>query len=198
MAARFRKFIAAKAAETSVGRELIKGLLGDHGEKMAAFMHGFNVSNVGKKDADQLEEQLFKLISKVIVLIKNNKLKYSDFTPLVNPTRKLCWTMVDAVEMTSFSYDSKQLADLFSNVSNGLQNLIKPHITGDSIERLQALQAYWSKKDTLDKFVQETSNPHKLDFADELTAILEELQAKRDAVEDDDNKDSKEKKSNGK
>jgi len=178
MSARIQKFFAAKAVGTVQGRNLIKGLLGEHGEKLVSIMHDCSLQLSDKEKAALLEESLFKVTTKVVILLHTNKIKFSEFTPLFLPTRSFLLSLIDACEMTSFGYEAKTLTTYMDLISEGIQKILRPHVTGKSIERTKLLQSFWSNKDTLDKFMQQ--DKLKFEFADELTKILDELEVRKD------------------
>jgi len=197
MSARIQKFFAAKAAATTQGRNLIKSLLGEHGEKLISIMYEFSLTTTGEKDkakitekAQALEEALFKVTAKLVVLIHTNKIKFNQFASLVVPTRAFLWSLIDACEMTSFGYEAKSLTAYMDIIIEGIDKILQPHVTGRSLERTKMLQTFWANKATLDKFMQDEKL--KIDFADELTKVLEELEVRRDIkIVQEEKKDSK-------
>jgi len=184
MSARLQKYIAAKAAGTERGRAVIKGLLGENGEKVCTLLHEFSERNLNSKaKADELEEALLKIASKLVVLLHTDKLNSSNFSPLVAPSRSFVWRFVDSLEMTSLVYDPQPLQAYMLTIVTGLKAILKPHITGHSLERLDALFAYWANRNVLDSFMNDEKNTKKLDLADLVVHIIEELQVKRVKVE---------------
>jgi len=197
MSARIQKFFAAKAVASSQGRAHIKGLLGDRGDKLISIMYDFSLTATGEKDkgkitekAQALEEALFKVTAKLVVLIHTNKIKFNEFSSLVAPTRAFLWALIDACEMTSFGYEAKTLTAYMDTIMEGIEKILQPHVSGRSLERTKFLLAFWSNKATLDKFMQDEKL--KIDFADELNKILDELEVRREMkIFQEEKKDSK-------
>jgi len=184
MTARLQKYIAAKAAGTEQGRAVIKGLLGEDGEKICALLYEFSEKNLNSKSkADELEEALIKIASKLVVLLNTDKLKLSDLSALVAPSRSFIWRFIDSLEMTSLVYDAKPLQAYMVEIATSLKAILKPHITGQSIERLDFLVAYWASHEVLDNFMSDEKNPKKMDLAELIGHITAELQVKRVKVE---------------
>jgi len=183
MTARVEKFLAAKAAGSETGRKQITGLLGDSGEKLVILLHTFTTNDVGKEKAAYLEECLFKIVAKFVVFIREGKVKLSDFSVIVVPTRTLVYSFVDALEMTSVCYDAKQISAGLKVVTDHLSLLLKPLITGKSLERIEALNTYWGSKATLDKIMKTEDAKDQLrkgEFSDLVQSLLKDLEVKRE------------------
>jgi len=180
MTARLQKFLAAKIAGTEKGREILHGMLGDNGGKLIDMLAAFNLLILKDKDkVEVLNEDLFKVTAKFVVHIQNNKIQLKDFGPIVGTTRIFMYGVIDSLEMTSVCYDCKALAGAMGQISDHLSTILKPHITGKSLERIKALHDHWSSKSTLDALANQEQK-WKSELAGLLTTMLEELEVTRD------------------
>jgi len=194
MTARLQKFLAAKLAGTEKGREILHGMLGDNGGKLIDMLSAFNLVVLKDKDkVEGLNEDLFKVTAKFVVHIQNNKIKLTDFSAIVGVTRTLMYNIIDSLEMTSVCYDCKALASAMGTIADHLSTVLKPHITGKSLERIKSLHDYWSSKNTLDTLANQEQK-WKSELAGLLTTILEELEVTRDHEEKSTPKASKQEK----
>jgi len=191
MTARLQKFLAAKIAGTEKGREILQGMLGDNGGKLIDMLSAFNLLVLKDKDkVEALNEDLFKVTAKFVVHIQSGKIKLQDFSPIVSVTRVFMYGFIDSLEMTSVCYDCKALAGAMDQISDHLSTILKPFITGKSLERIKELHDHWSSKSTLDALANQDQK-WKSELAGLLTTMLEELEVSRDHEEKTSPKGSK-------
>eukprot|EP00478_Filoreta_tenera_P002023 GABV01002068.1.p1 GENE.GABV01002068.1~~GABV01002068.1.p1 ORF type:complete len:191 (-),score=62.76 GABV01002068.1:175-723(-) len=136
MGTRLKKFVAAKVAENQKGRDVVKQKLGSNGEALLQLVLDFAASVKGDDYATQLNEFICKVVVKIAVLYDGNVLTNDDFVPLSLPIIKLASSAIDMAELSMIYYDPAKIAKYCNNVSKLLQDILKPHITGETNERI--------------------------------------------------------------
>jgi len=130
---------------------------------------------------------LFKLTVKLVVLIRGGQVNLGDFIPLLRPTRRFVWNLIDSCEMAHICYDPQPLIEHIGTISAYLQAILQQHCKrqGNSFERIRKLQAYYGGQAQLDAFFKDNKfHQARIDIGETLTNIMTELESKRPPDED--------------
>lgn len=193
MSFRFQKFLAAKTAATKSGRELMKGMLGDHGEKLFETVIDFvEKYSKDKEKARKTEKYLFKIISKTIVLVQGGKISASSFTPLVESSKAFCWQVVDQCELSMVLFNPVPLVAHVNKVCDLMHDLLKDHITGKTLERIAKLKEFFGSEETFTALLKHDEfREHKGEISHSLIKLLKEMEIARQEEEDEKKADGK-------
>lgn len=105
-----------------------------------------------KKEAEKITKNIIKIVVKVGVLHRNNQFSAEEIKvaeQLQRKMRALAMAVVSFYEM-DFSYDRRYLVGAFEECSTLLSNLVRPHLTGKSMGRIEHVFGFFGKAETLD------------------------------------------------
>jgi len=187
-----QKFLMAKAAGSSKGRAVIKDMLGEEGEALIDQIVAFVTKDAGKDKAQKVEKYICKVLAKVLVLMQNDKIKVSQFDDLSEPAKRFCWDLVDHCELSMVMLDSASLCEFVKKFASSLTEILKPHITGKTLQRVRFLAEYVGSEDTLRKLLQDDKfRDNKTSIANAIKDVLELLEIQKvdlTAIKDKDDK----------
>jgi len=187
MAMQVQKFVVAKVAGTKKGRAVIKSMLGDISETLLEAVLAFVRKYHDKEKATKLERCAIKASVKAIVLYQNKIVTLEEFNPLVIPSHKLAWGLVDQCELSMLGCKPQVLIRQIKIILNTFKIVMQPHVTGSTMKalafigQLVANEALLEALVTDKRFVKERN-----DIVDALVKLLRDLDIVRYDIPDQD------------
>jgi hypothetical protein len=192
---RVQKFLAAKAASSKKGREILTSMLGDDGEAVISAVLSFIKKWQGAQKSELIEKCIFKVLAKTVILIQNDKIKITDLDAIADSTKAFCWALIDQCELSMVLFEPAPLIKYIEDTCKFMTLLLAKHTTGKTVERIKTLQEFFSAKATISALLQdEKCRDDKAELSFSLTVLLKALAIQR--AMDEQEKDPKENKDN--
>jgi len=171
MAVRAQKKILGKMASRSIAKHFVD-------EITARILDGFYrilKEYYSKKEAEKVIKNIIKMIIKLGVLYRNDKLTQQEVATLDEFEKKYRTLMLTVVSFrqVEFSYDRSVLLKRLQECQRLIQMVVKPHLSDKSTQRVNHIFQYTANADFLDSIFMKSS---KFNFeVDQICADLNSL-----------------------
>jgi len=185
MAMQVQKFVVAKVAGTKKGRAVIKSMLGDTAETLLEAVLSFVRKYYDKERATKLERFAIKAGAKAIVLYQNKIVVIEQFNPLIIPSHKLAWGVVDQCELSMLGPQPQELIRQIRIILNTLRVVMQPHVTGGTVKALAFIGQLIGNEPLLEALVKDKRFlKERNDIVDSLVKLLNDLNIVRYDIPD--------------
>lgn len=145
----FQKKVLGRVSSKSVA----KAFIDDTSASLLDNLYKLVKSVTGsKKDAEKVTKNIIKIVVKVGILHRNNQFSAEEMKvakQLQHKMRALAMAVVSFYEM-EFSYDRRYLVGAFDETRALLSDLVRSHLTGKSLGRIDYVFGFFGKPETLD------------------------------------------------
>eukprot|EP01098_Paradermamoeba_levis_P012531 TRINITY_DN5503_c0_g1_i1.p1 TRINITY_DN5503_c0_g1~~TRINITY_DN5503_c0_g1_i1.p1 ORF type:complete len:310 (+),score=106.77 TRINITY_DN5503_c0_g1_i1:59-931(+) len=153
LAYRAKNAVSSKVATSGAGRAVIREIVPEAALTVLDCIKRFIEKIENAEKATQLEKDVIRIGTKVVLLFKEKKIAAKEFLALEKPLREACSMVIDGHEIP-FAFDENKLADAFANLRTLIEKLLKPHLTPKNLDKIRAIFDY-TKPDMLLKFFNE-------------------------------------------
>eukprot|EP01098_Paradermamoeba_levis_P010343 TRINITY_DN4343_c0_g1_i1.p1 TRINITY_DN4343_c0_g1~~TRINITY_DN4343_c0_g1_i1.p1 ORF type:complete len:315 (-),score=105.97 TRINITY_DN4343_c0_g1_i1:116-991(-) len=150
LAYRAKNSISSKVATSGAGRAVIREIVPEAVLTVLDCVKRFVEKVDSAEKATQLEKDIVRIGTKVILLFKEKKIAAKEFLALEKPLRNVCSMIIDGHEI-SFSFDENKLADAFADLRGLIEKLLKNHLSPKNLDKIKAIFDY-TKPEILLKF----------------------------------------------
>jgi len=153
LAYRAKNSISSKVATSSAGRAIIREFAPESALTVLDCVKRFIEKTESTEKAQQMEKDIMRLGTKTALLVKEKKIDPKLFRPLEKPLRSSCSMVIDGHEIP-FAFDEAKMHESFMVLKEGIEKILKPHLSPKNLEKFSALFDY-TKPEVLQKFFNE-------------------------------------------
>eukprot|EP00736_Rhodelphis_marinus_P005521 Rmarinus@m.24537 len=152
-----KKWMGSRTGDTKMGQAIIAKYLGDDGNSLIAALQSSTERHQGKKFADKLKADVFKVAIKAAILVKEKVLTPEKTEVLVKPTLKICKDLVLAIDESRIAVDNKldvsHIVEDFEAGRDGCIEIFSRLIRHHNVERIARVFDYYGSYGYVDNLV---------------------------------------------
>lgn len=168
---RAKKKLAGKLANTDIGRNIVNQVLDDETITILDLLQQFCEKECGEKEAVRLQKNIIKTIVKIGILTNEKQLNEKQLLSLRVPIVNVLFQIMDYYEI-SFSFDPNELHINLMKIAALFENMLAPHLTKKSIDRVKDVVAYYGNAAILTKLF---TDPDYIDYLQGIYRTLKKL-----------------------
>jgi len=169
---RVKKSVGGKIATSSIGKKIIREMIGKDGVKLLSIIKKIITELHNKETAKETENDVIRIGVKVILLHRNETITTEDLNKIKPRLQRLWHICQDYANIINFDYNPKSIQDCANNFFTILMNVLNGQISEKNMAKIQQLHELVFSTQTLDYlFVNEVSTERRK----ELAAILEKI-----------------------
>lgn len=149
---RAKKFMASKLSDSAAGRKVIIKFLGPAGDRMLTALDSAIVKHSGRAVAKTMRLHIFKLATKIGVLMQNQTLLEEHMEPAREPSQNMVEALLAVLEAPVESRDYADLVQKVMVMHDAVYAIISPHMKEANAKRLTELLNFLSSTSFLDAF----------------------------------------------
>jgi len=149
---RAKKFMASKLSDSAAGRKVVIKFLGPAGDRMLTALDSAIVKHSGRAVAKTMRLHIFKLATKIGVLLQNQNLTEQQLEPAREPSVAAVDALIAVLEAPIESRDFGDLVQKVMTMHDALYAIICPHMKESNAKRLTELLNFLSSTSFLDAF----------------------------------------------
>eukprot|EP01091_Cochliopodium_minus_P011985 TRINITY_DN3532_c1_g1_i1.p1 TRINITY_DN3532_c1_g1~~TRINITY_DN3532_c1_g1_i1.p1 ORF type:complete len:215 (-),score=68.02 TRINITY_DN3532_c1_g1_i1:165-809(-) len=143
-----KKNLSEKFITSKTGKKIINKILDDEMKTLISTVKEIISVETGKKEiAEDMERNTIKIITKCYFLVDGNHIKIEEFKKCDDPMKKALklilkvYDRIDSIpkELRKQTLEQKfmVIAILFEQTQEGLKEILKPHVTEKSLQRIE-------------------------------------------------------------
>jgi len=161
-----KKSVGGKIATSSVGKKIIKEIIGQDGVKILAILKQILTDLYGKEKAKETENDIIRISVKIILLYRNETITQEDIKKLKPRLQRLWHICQDYANLLNFDYNAKAVQEHANNFFNVLSSILNGQISEKNMQKMNQIRDLMFATETLDYlYSNETSKEQRKKFA---------------------------------